>query len=179
MKIYVKAATEKHNAKSACNLVIKYLEDLGFKQVNYWARGSGKKGLSSGSVRLTYRFNPYTDEDLANHAKSLMEMYPEEFPTYESTLRCTLAEVKRREYSNFALLQELYGDAGEEEGHDPFSHSGGGYANLDNALISDIKEFLSDSGYSDAIVKRSASGLHGIKEDLEIIILVPTAEEGI
>lgn len=153
MKIYVKAATEKHNAKSACNLVIKYLEDLGFKQVYWWARATGKKGLSGGNIEMTYRFNPYTDEDLANEPK-LRYIQPEYIQP----------ERELASYSNFELLQKLYGDVGEEDV---------GYSRLDNALISDIREFLKDSGYSDAIVKRSVSGLQGIEENLEIIILVP------
>ena len=157
MKLYVKAAKEKHNAKSACNLVINYLEDLGFKQVYWWARATGKRGLSGGNIEMTYRFKPYTDEDLAN----------------ESTLRYTQPERNRASYSNFELLQKLYGDAGEEDSYNSVKHTGGGYSRLDNALISDIREFLKGSGYSDAIVKRSASGLHGVEENLEIIILVP------
>lgn len=162
MKIYVKAATEKHNAKSACNLVIKYLEDLGFKQVYWWARATGKRGLSGGNIEMTYRFNPYTDEDLANEPK-LRYIQPEYIQP----------EREIASYSNFELLQKLYGDVGEEDSYNPVNHTGGGYSRLDNALISDIRDFLKDSGYSDAIVKRSVSGLQGIEENLEIIILVP------
>lgn len=175
MKRYIRSSTNyaPGTAKKLAQAVIQYLTDLGLKNVHTSFGSYGRKaGYQSAGVEFRYMFNDYDEERTNQHVEFLMNR-SERYPTREAALEFINVPAKRAAYQNFLKLQELYGPAGTEAGHDPFRHTGGGFPNLDNALKADIDAYLHDLGYTDATTVLSCSGLHTIEEDFCIYIYLP------
>lgn len=167
MKRYIRTNSSRATtARQLADAVIAELEHIGFEQVKY-VPYRGKPGTSGAKVCFTYQYNPVSEQD---REYFLNGEYAEKWGADDGKITLESHEAA---YNNFMTIQDVTQLNAQEEGfHDPVSHRGGGYSDIDSELLSYVRSYVNNI-CQDAIVEMHRSGLYGFETNIELLLFVP------